>query len=60
MVFVSLIFLDTVIRQFNNYYSGVSSLYILGKESILTEENSPEYPLVTVKSDGELIVNGAC
>ncbi|WP_075617936.1 hypothetical protein [Paenisporosarcina indica] len=30
---------------------------ILGKVSILTEENSPEYPLVTVKSDGELIIN---
>lgn len=32
---------------------------ILGKEIILTEENTPEYPLVTVKPDGELIINNS-
>lgn len=30
---------------------------ILDKKSILTEENTSKYPLVTVKSDGELINN---
>ncbi|MEH7389634.1 hypothetical protein V7149_19980 [Bacillus sp. JJ1503] len=30
---------------------------ILDKESILTGENSPEYPLVTVKSDGTIHIN---
>ncbi|MFC4323231.1 hypothetical protein [Litchfieldia salsa] len=30
---------------------------MLGKESILTEENTPEYPLVTSESDGTLIIN---
>ncbi|MEY2197000.1 hypothetical protein AB7942_30530 [Neobacillus sp. BF23-41] len=30
---------------------------ILGKESILTGENTPEYPLVTVKSDGTMHIN---
>ena len=32
---------------------------ILVKESILTGENSPEYPLVTVNPDGTLIIS-AC
>ncbi|RTR26584.1 hypothetical protein EKG37_21180 [Robertmurraya yapensis] len=30
---------------------------ILDKESILTGENSPEYPLVTVNPDGTLIIS---
>lgn len=30
----------------------------LDKECILTEENSPEKPLVTIKLDGTLIING--
>jgi hypothetical protein len=30
---------------------------LIGKESILTGENTPEYPLVTNQSDGTLIVN---